>query len=312
MRIGNKLFPYPVLNNDSNLSEYQLNCSFSLEFEKDEEGKILIEKGNVVFKNVHFLLCCDYIKQLISNTKVKCAMVVECSASTYRKTYEIYSESENIMVPISSLKDTVAVSAYLYATDDILNFSSEDFSDDYRGYHFSIEKYDILAVDDGFKFDVNIEPSEDDKISSIFLISKYMSNEHVMKCESQKNKVVIYLPQQEFDAYWAIKSDPRYNNIVFSMIAIPALTNALQEVMDSLEENDINTIQELCEKVRWFEAVIKSYKREKNQELIFEELEDIKPFELAQIVLNKGTCKGIDDFKNMLLGNGMKGDTDDE
>ena len=52
MRIGNRIFPYPVLNNIKTLSDYK-DLSFNLFFYLDNNENIIEVKDNMIFKNIH-------------------------------------------------------------------------------------------------------------------------------------------------------------------------------------------------------------------------------------------------------------------
>ena len=56
MQIGNKIFPYPVLNNTPHLSGYNETSYFELKFDTTATGGLITEGNNFVLKNVHFQL----------------------------------------------------------------------------------------------------------------------------------------------------------------------------------------------------------------------------------------------------------------
>ena len=52
MQLGNRIFPYPVLNHCSELSEYNSQSSFQLEMTLDENGEIIKNRNNVILKDI--------------------------------------------------------------------------------------------------------------------------------------------------------------------------------------------------------------------------------------------------------------------
>lgn len=48
MQIGNRIFPYPVLNRDEYLSDYVAESLFKLEFDVGEDGRPFIENGKTI------------------------------------------------------------------------------------------------------------------------------------------------------------------------------------------------------------------------------------------------------------------------
>lgn len=307
MHIGSRLFPYPILNSNQELSDYNENSAFRLTFDTDEEGKVVISNGQIVFKNLHYEIENSEIESLISNGKIRGSFIVECSASTFRKNYEITTEAKDLFVEARDLNGYVVVSAYLYATEDIAGLKNESYLSELQGYNFDIDKFDILAVDDGARFRIDLDPSEDDKVSSIFTIVRINSDDKYISYESKDSSIVIKLPNTYYDSYDRIKRKSDYNNIAFSMIAIPVLTACIEDVQEGYDDFD-----DLIESNRWVLSVCAAYKRETGSELDFDEFCNINSFRLSQMVLNYASCNGIEYFGEMLAGQTGEGGEDDE
>ena len=300
MQLGNRVFPYPVLNKNDNLSDYKESSTFMVSFDTNEDGSPYVVDGKVIFKNLHYTITDDSLKELIEEEKLKGAFIVECSASVYRNKFDISQTPYDLPVSVHELNGNVVTSCYIYATEDITGFKSDGFIDDYKNYTFDIDKFDILAADDGYKFKIALDPTEDDKVSSIFTVIPLETNESIMKYENGDRNITIELPREYFNSYDIIKRKKEYNNIAFSMIAIPVLSNCISEI-NTYEWEDIDSI---CDEHKWFNAVRISYKRKKGTELILENFYEMNSLELAQLVLNNASCNGVKDFENMLVGNG--------
>lgn len=300
MQLGNRVFPYPVLNKNDNLSDYKESSTFMVSFDTNEDGSPYVVDGKVIFKNLHYTITDDSLKELIEEEKLKGAFIVECSASVYRNKFDISQTPYDLPVSVHELNGNVVTSCYIYATEDITGFKSDGFIDDYKNYTFDIDKFDILAADDGYKFKIDLDPTEDDKVSSIFTVIPLETNENIMKYENGDRNITIELPREYFNSYDIIKRKKEYNNIAFSMIAIPVLSNCISEI-NTYEWEDIDSI---CDEHKWFNAVRISYKRKKGTELILENFYEMNSLELAQLVLNNASCNGVKDFENMLVGNG--------
>lgn len=300
MQLGYRVFPYPVLNKNDNLSDYKESSTFMVSFDTNEDGSPYVVDGKVIFKNLHYTITDDSLKELIEEEKLKGAFIVECSASVYRNKFDISQTPYDLPVSVHELNGNVVTSCYIYATEDITEFKSDGFIDDYKNYTFDIDKFDILAADDGYKFKIDLDPTEDDKVSSIFTVIPLETNESIMKYENGDRNITIELPREYFNSYDIIKRKKEYNNIAFSMIAIPVLSNCISEI-NTYEWEDIDSI---CDEHKWFNAVRISYKRKKGTELILENFYEMNSLELAQLVLNNASCNGVKDFENMLVGNG--------
>lgn len=309
MLIGNRIFPYPVLNRNEAYSDYRAESQFQVTFDTDEKGQPIVQRGNLIFKNLHYVLKDEGLEALVADNKATGFFIVECSASTFRKGFPISATPQDLSVSAKDLNGNVNVSCYVYATEDITNFSSKGFQSDYEGYTFDLDKFDILAADDGFKFKIELDPSEDDKVASIFTIVMSDSQEPLMTYNDDGNRITIALPKEYYDHYDNIKRKSDYNNIAFAMIVIPVLTSCINEIKNT-EYDDLNDI---VEHKAWFRAVLISYKRVYGKELLFDDLENMDAFALAQTVLNNAPCNGIKDFGNMITGAfGEEGGSEDD
>ncbi len=307
MHIGNRIFPYPVLNRNEALSDYVADSTFKVEFETDASGTPIIQNGKVLFQNLHYTITDASLCALLEKGSVKGAFIVECSASVYRSKFEITSTPTDLEVSAHEINGNVVVSCYLYAAEDIPDFVSTGFVPAYTGYSFDIDKFDILAVDDGFKFKIDLDPAEDDKVASIFTIVKKDSPDAIMTYTNNDRNIAIQLPSAYYDAYDNIKMKKEYNNIAFAMIAIPVLACCLEE----LKNYDVCSLDEIIECNHWFNAVCVSYKRKLGKELTYDEFSTSSMLELAQTVLNEASCNGVMDFGNMLIGMEESGDEDE-
>lgn len=306
MHIGNRIFPYPVLNRNEALSDYVADSVFQVGFDVDENGSPFVQNGEVIFKNLHYIITDASLISLLEQGRLKGAFIIECSASVYRSRFEITSTPYDLHVSACEINGNVVASCYLYATEDIPGFKSDSFIPEYAGYSFEIDKFDILAVDDGFKFKIELDPAEDNKVASIFTVVKKECDDKLMTYANKDKSIVIYLPATYYDFYDSIKTKKEYNNIAFAMLAIPVLASCLEEVYANCD-----SIEEVLDEHPWFNAVCISYKRRIGKELLYDDLENMSKLELAQMVLNSASYYGLRDFGNMLLGNTEEG-ADDE
>lgn len=309
MQIGNRIFPYPVLNRDEYLSDYVAESVFKLCFDVDEDGIPFVENGEVLFKNLHYTLEDASLSKLVDEGKLRGAFIVECSASVYRKRFDISSTPTDLRISAREINGNVVASCYLYATASIPNFRSVGFVSEYAGYSFDIDKFDILAVDDGFKFRIELDPSEDDKVASIFTVVKKESDDDVMTYANNEKGIVIHLPTAIYEAYDNIKTKREYNNIAFAVLAIPVLASCLEEIYTDCNSD---TMEEVLETHPWFRAVCISYKNRTGKELLYDDFASANKLELAQMVLNGASCNGLKDFGDMLLGGTEESGDDDE
>lgn len=309
MRIGKKLFPYPTLNNSVELSAYKMNSSFELAFETTNEGELIQMDEVVILKDVCFKLENDMLLKMYHEGKLECGLIVECSSTIYREMFKIYDKPIDIQIPLNNLNDVVYISSYLYTVEDITGFSNNDFDDDYMNYEFDLDKYDIVAIDDGYKFRIDIDSDLDNKVSSIFTIVRSNRQDERVFFESGESKINIYLSPEYYGEYEQLKKTSVANNVIFGILVIPVLVRCLEEI--KIGYQDIDDIEDIIEQKKWFKAVCISYEKRTGKKLMLEEFKDKDPFELSQLVLNDSTCKGLSDISSVLW-NQTGGVEDDE
>ncbi len=297
MLIGNKIYPYPLLRDRDNNTDYK-KSEFYFDFERDNDVPIVIN-GNLVLKNIFFVLDNIELKTLYKDEKIKVICEIECSNTVYREFFELTEKPQTIEIPITNFMNIVTVSAYLVATRKIVDFTSEDFVDDFKGYSFDFYPSNVLGGDDGIKFRIDIDESNDNKMASIFTIVKKDDAEGIVKYSNEPNKIVIYLNPEDFNIYETMKNHSKYNSIFFASLVIPVLANCLQELQNGFDEGD--SLEEICDDTVWFKSIIKRYKFIHGKELESEDFSNINCYELSQLLMNESTDKSIKDFYQLAI-----------
>lgn len=299
MRIGKRLFPYPILNNDRLYSQFKESI-FSLEYEE------LVTDELYSLENIRCNITSEYLISLIKKGQAEIVVVVECASTMFRHHYILPLEKTTINIPISDLNGKLTVSAYIVATQDIEKYSCKDFLDDYEDYEFSIEKNDILAVDDGFTNKIDFDENEDTKKSSVFVVIKDKTiKDETMHIDFDTSKVIIYLPEEQWNRYEKTKRIGKFQNLYFSILAIPALVYAIQE----LEKKDA-TLDQLRMDYSWFNAFLLSYKTINNHELTDEEFFTMNAYLEVQKLMNTPVTKALDDIFDLTMIGGGEEDGD--
>lgn len=300
MRIGKRLFPYPVLNHEKLYSQYK-NGIFSLQYSE------IMKDTSYVLEGLSFETNSEWIRSLIQAGKAKAVCVVECPQTMYRKSFDISETPRDIEISLWYLSGKVSISAFVIALDDIPNFSSNEFLEDYDDYKFIIEKNDIIAADDGFNTVIEFDSEEENKKSSIFLIikDKTIKNE-TMETDIDSGKIIIRLPEREWDFYDKTKRTTKFENLYFATIAIPALTYAL----GVLQKNS-DSVDQLCLDYSWFNSFKKQYENVNKKQLTDEEFMKMNPCVESQRLLNTPTTKAISDIFDLLVMPNLGGNEDD-
>lgn len=307
MRISqNRLFPYPVLYNDKDSSSYK-NSIYRLEYDN-----VVVNNNYLIINQARIELNNDEFKNLIDEGKVQAYLLIECPGTIYREKFKItYNKGEDIQLDIRLLEGKVEVTSFMAARCDF-KLNNIDFLDDYSGYEFNVEKGSILAIEDGFDTNVDYSTINDKKVSSIFLIIRDREETKNMKViADDRKKIKIYMPPKEYDKYYSLKSNEYFQNIFFSIIAIPALTKAIQYVQDRINLEELQ-LDEYMEDFKWLRSIIDAYKKIKQINIDTDEFKELDAVEISQIVMNNASVNAIDDLITIFAPSTNREEDEDE
>lgn len=264
MKLGKRLFPYPLLNNNSELSTYTSDSSYKFVIDL-EEGPPEIVNRNIRLKNVRFELEEEELLNLYKEEKIFSILVVECSQSLYRDKFIIYEDGIDIDLPLNKINGNLVISSFLVAKQRIENFHSESFQHPYKKFNYTFDPYDIVAADDGFSLYVDINELEPSELPSIFQVVKKEDAKNVA-FDSNGAKINILLPDESYNNFNFIKQNPKLLSVGLGLLAVPALAFSLNLLKINLKSDD-SSIDELYEEYAWFRSVCDSYFKTYKKEL---------------------------------------------
>jgi len=133
-------------------------------------------------------------------------------------------------------------------------------------------------------------------------------NDETMTVENTPRKILIKLPNSQFQLYDKIKYQDIFINVFFSIIAIPSLSSALERLKESRE-----SVETLEVNYKWFETIAQKYKDINNTELDDEQFYNLDVLEFSQLVLNHATATAIQDVYDIVSNlNTSEEDANDE
>lgn len=273
---------------------------FKLEFEQDK----LDSNGKLKFYSFQFTTNNNQFRNIVLKGEICVYAHLECSNTLFRKLIKLSTEPIDFEIDKKELSGKLYITAFAVANDDIKDYYDTDFSEDYEDTHFDIDKYDILAFDDGYSIDVIHDVDKDDKISSIFVVVPKIDDQNDgVDFTYESNKIIIKLPQLSYNQYDRLKYLERYQNLFFSIFAIPVLTISLNELKKiNFDDLDIQ--------FKWFISVKNAYKKLFNEELSGEIFEDLDCLVFAQKIFDNALIKTIDGLYNE--GDNQREGKDDE
>lgn len=231
MKLKDKAYSYPVLRNNSD--DY---IQGDIELDVDIENIMNEDKLKVEFN-----LNEQSIETLILEDKAQKIVHVECPQTLFRKTYVVNGSNKSIALSKDIIRGRVEVTGFIVAINDIKNFKSDNFNSLYGNLEFNFEKGNILAETEMFEIDLSENEQSIENLSSIITIS-LTHDKDLMTVDLTTEKIVIALPKKQYEQY-AKYSSSIFNNILISVVVVPALVEVLNRV-----KNDKQSFEE----DRWF------------------------------------------------------------
>lgn len=310
MQIGNRIFPYPVVNRNEELSDFINGACYKLAF-GEPENPIISDRHYLTLKDVHIELVDDTLREFVQNGYMEAILVVESPESVFRKTYSIGLTPITIKVPLIVLSGKVTISSYLYATKDIFEYKSINFNEDFSNIEFELNKFDIVGIDDGFSFNIEHNNLADNVSESIFEIIRGENSQKYIQYNTDEgdSKIYIYLPKEKFEQYSQVKTSRPFMYIFMGLIVVPVLVDIFNRLKN--EFRFCEDIIDINESYPWFKSVAQSYKSIENMNLSVSTFMNSNTLEFAQKIFNNMNVQAIEDAYNMII-NEIEGEQDGE
>lgn len=270
MEIKYKLYPYPVLWNKND--DYKMPSEFSAEIKTEENFK------NTKLK-IKFFLKDKEIEKLIRENKAEYVVHIEGTRTYFRDFISTRETEITYDLKDRDILGKLEINFFILAKQDIRGYRNDNFNEDYSSEAFNLKKGNIIAIADGYRFDIEKNDDELGKISSIFSICKKETVEQTgMTVDMSYEKIRIGLNITDYVNYSQLSQNPNKVDSVNSIIIFPALIYIFEQLKKDFNETDYT-------EYKWFRALENIFKKN-GQELNKELLENEISIDLAQRVLN--------------------------
>ena len=279
MEIRNKLYPYPVLSDQTN--DY-VNSSFTME--------LIASHGiNEVCFSITLMLKNSGIERLIKDKSAEFVIHIECPYTSYREVICTDDVKVTKNIPEHRLNGKVFVCAFILAKEELIGYANDCFCSDFKGMSFDLERGSIIAIGGEEKIiDVQKEVEELNKIPSIFTICKRPDNsDESMKISLDgAEKITISLSNQGFVRYKQLLSNPIMEPVMHSMLIVPTLIY----VFEKLKQDGIDNYEDR----KWYRSIERSLRKCFDNLYLADLLEQFPSFELAQKSINQPINRSFD------------------
>lgn len=279
MQIKNKYYPYPVIaaGNDS----YE-----DATFTSDADYAIDAH-------NVKLTLCAETDNQLlndmIKNGSVKYAHHIECQQTCFRKLVLTDEKIHDEIIHESLLNGIVQVCTFLMADEDLVGYANPNFSKDYRGIKFNLDRGCVMAIGSQINIAINKDKEDLSRTSSIFSIRRDHDPSHTeLQVSTTGSKIVVLIPEKTCNQYLNLSNQAMFVPVLHSMVIMPALMQVLSELKEAAQQNALYNYEDL----RWFRGLKKTAEK---LEISFDQdaLTQINAFKAAQQFLDTPVVKAL-------------------
>ena len=224
MEIRNRLFPYPVLCNETD--DYQ-NDVFEAETKVEE-------RIHDIHVTVKFKLNNIAILDMIRKGMAEYALHVECPTTYYRKMFKTDISELSFAIPKEKVNGDIAVLAVVVAKRRIASFISESLNEDYDGETISFDKAAIMAYKNLPKIQVFKNYEELAGNESLFTVVKIGLPDdeeiHPLAFELNDERIKIMVDARTYASYIHYQQK---TSVAMSMLVFPAVVYMLDELRDS-------------------------------------------------------------------------------
>lgn len=284
MSLQNRAFPYPVLRLEN--SDY-LETEYISEIELvDRVTNIVVECRSKIDNPV--------LKQLLEEGKIEFIYRIECPKTYFRKIEKTSDTNIKFTLDNNNLLDKVYIESLVVAKQTIRDFYSKDFHQDFKGFKFNFDVGNILGVGKSIEFKSDKNINDLYSVDSIFsVVRRDADQEDGMRVDiNGSGKIQISLSKPDYNKYALLVRKQEYKSILNTMIVLPALIWAFENVRLSEDFYEMN------KELRWLKS-INIVLEGSGLDLTPESVERSSSFELAQNLLGMPLHRSLDGLSDM-------------
>jgi hypothetical protein len=217
MKLSQRSYPHPVVGNRDDVPGAAFQAA--VEMSSDKEN---------VYIDVVTKCSSSTINRLLSEGAAKNVLHIECSNTLFRRAYEFAEASKRIAIPVENLNDAVEANVFIRAMRNSSGYSVEAAHSDYDGAKFDIREGDILAVGEGYIFQIESSFDSLRRIGSIMQIEESKEDgDFPMRVDFNGDKILIVLSKADFKDYKLLKGHEGVAAALTTTIVLPVLVEAL-------------------------------------------------------------------------------------
>ena len=189
---------------------------------------------------LHITLIGDFIlndpdlKKYIDSNQAKYALMVDCPTTNYKQLINCSEHFKETLIK-ANLNDIVTITPMIIAIEDIVGFTHNSLSKDYKGAPITIPNGGIIALDD--EFEIMIERGTPRVIESI---CKFRSGEDYGLYDYDNDSINIYVSEEIYSNY---KSMNRYQRSIMTAMYFPPIFQDIIQRMYIEKDPDMDVFE---------------------------------------------------------------------
>lgn len=238
MKLSQRSYPHPVLGNRDDVPGAAFQATVEMSSDKEQ-----------IYLDVVTTCSSVTINELIADRCAGITLYVECSNTLFRRSYELTNTTSRISIPSENLNDDVEVLVFVRAVRDLSTYSIDGAHEDYNGTKFHVREGDILAVSEGYVFQIESAYDSLRSVSSIMQVEEAKEDGDLpLRVDYNAEKIRIVLSKSDFKDYKMLKNQEGISSALTATIVVPVLVEALH-VLDGEESGDDG------DRPRWMRAL---------------------------------------------------------
>lgn len=223
MEIRNRLFPYPVLCEDTD--DY-------IEGEFFVEAKLVEQGVNDILVQFDMHLDNAGLQSLINTGQAEFVIHMECSSTAFRTVIRTFSNTEQYRIMNSRVNGDINLLGMIVSKEKIGHYTNAQLNEDYEGITLNIDKASILAYDnmDPIHIAKNYEElAEKDSIFSVVKEIRMDQNEHKpIWYRLDNDRIKIIVDEEVYASYIRYQGNSTMQPLMMSLLVMPALTYMME------------------------------------------------------------------------------------
>lgn len=233
-------YPYPVVRTSP--VDYKMT-TFSAALKKHN-------RSNGFEIDIKYHLNNSEMEKMIEDKILAYAVQVQCVSTWYRTLKISSSNKDSIFLPSGCVHERVDFCPCIIALKDIPDFVNSDFSDDFSGISFSLNKGEVAGIGEKSKFDA-LYKKDVLKIGDSIVHIKPDDKAELMYCALDSDIIQVYLPAKQYKMYNTIGEYDKWKiPALNATIVVPVIVQAIKEIAES------NMTASPYESYAWYKTLV--------------------------------------------------------